>query len=121
LEDHVLRLEGGSDFPGLFPGPGHLLASLKRAASGKLIGRPAKLQAAIGRALGLVGDQLPGFQSEFKIRRRLFPPFFRSFQGRGLVESLLHFHSPEDFIIFTPGLGKSAATNPDNHKKIGNG
>jgi hypothetical protein len=65
-----------------------------------------------------MGDQLPGLQSELKVGWRLFPPFFRSFQGRGLVESLLHLHNPEDLIIFTPGLGKPAATNPNIHKKI---
>jgi len=45
--------------------------------------RPAELRRLYVGLFRFMGDQLPGFQGELKIRRGLFPPSFRSFQEGG--------------------------------------
>ncbi len=62
-----------------------------------------------------MGNQLPGFQRELKIRRRLGPPFFRRFQGGWLVKGLLDLHDLEGPEIFGLGLWEAATANLSLH------
>jgi hypothetical protein len=60
-----------------------------------------------------VRNKLPGFQGEFKIRRRFFTPAPGRLHSRWLIKGLLNFYGREFDKILVLRFGEAAAADGD--------
>jgi len=111
LKYHYPCLQGYSYVPRTVPGPSHFIRRLERPAVVKPFHRPGEGQAPMGGTPRFMGNQLPSFQGELKVRWGLRPPSPCGLRIRWLIEGLLHFHNLKALIILAPGFGKPATAN----------
>jgi len=110
LKEHEHCAEGFGHRDGFVPGPANRRVEPEMAT----VFAVARVQAGatVGGTGRTMGDDLPGFQREFKIGRRRGPPARRGLDLRQLVKARIDFYARKGVEVFLLRHRETATTDP---------